>query len=48
LPSCSVFVKWWHFCLFKIAEQGVFLWYFHVYMYCNPTWFISSFFSFLS
>jgi hypothetical protein len=33
-----------HFCLFeiKVATQGVSLWYFHVYMYHNPNWFISS------
>jgi hypothetical protein len=32
------------FCLFKIAIQGVSLWHFHVYMYYNPNWFISSIF----
>jgi hypothetical protein len=26
----------------KIATQGVSLWYFHVCMYYNPNWFISS------
>jgi hypothetical protein len=36
--------KKWHFCLFKIATQGVSLWYFHVYMYYNLIWFISSIF----
>jgi hypothetical protein len=39
----------WHFCLFviKVAIQGISLWYFHVYVYYNPNWFISSiFFSF--
>jgi hypothetical protein len=30
------------FCLFKI--QGLSLCHFHVYMYCNPKWFISSIF----
>jgi hypothetical protein len=30
--------------LFKIATQGVSLWHFHLYMYCNPNWFISSIF----
>jgi hypothetical protein len=34
----------WHFCLFKIATQGASLWHFHVYMYYNPNWFISSVF----
>jgi hypothetical protein len=32
----------WHFCLFKIATQRVALWHFHVYMYYNLNWFISS------
>jgi hypothetical protein len=32
------------FCLFKIATPGVSLWYFHVYMYYNLNWFISSIF----
>jgi hypothetical protein len=38
--------KKWHFCLFKIkiATQGVSLWQFHVYMYYNPSWFISCIF----
>jgi hypothetical protein len=36
--------KKWHFCLFKIATQGVSLWYFHVYMYYSPIWVISSIF----
>jgi hypothetical protein len=27
--------KKWHFCLFRIATQGVSLWHFHVYMYSN-------------
>jgi hypothetical protein len=27
--------KKWHFCLFKIATQGVSLWHFHVYMHCT-------------
>jgi hypothetical protein len=30
----------WHFCLFKIATQGVSLWHFHIYMYYNPNMFI--------
>jgi hypothetical protein len=30
----------WHFCLLKIATQGVALWHFRVYMYHNPNWFI--------
>jgi hypothetical protein len=30
--------------LFEIKVQGVSLWYFHVYMYCNSNWFISSIF----
>jgi hypothetical protein len=38
--------KWktWHFSLseIKAATQGVSLWYFHVDMYYNPNWFISS------
>jgi hypothetical protein len=33
-----------HFCLFKIAMQGVSLWHFHVCMYYNLNWFISSIF----
>jgi hypothetical protein len=32
--------------LFRIGTQGVSLWHFHVYMYYNPNWFISSFSSF--
>jgi hypothetical protein len=28
--------------LFKIATQRVFLWHFHVYMYCNTHWLIYS------
>jgi hypothetical protein len=28
--------------LFNIATQGVSLWNFHIYMYYNPNWFISS------
>jgi hypothetical protein len=32
--------------LFKITTQVVSLWHFHVYMYYNPNWFISSFFFF--
>jgi hypothetical protein len=39
-------IKWktWNFSLFKIkvATQGVSLWQFHVHMYYNPNWFISS------
>jgi hypothetical protein len=40
--------KKWHFCLLeiKVATLGVSLWYFHVYMYYNPNWFISCFSSF--
>jgi hypothetical protein len=36
--------KTWHFSLFelKIATQGISLWYFHVYMYYNPNWLIST------
>jgi hypothetical protein len=30
--------------LFMVATQGVSLWHFHVYMYYNPHWFISSIF----
>jgi hypothetical protein len=30
--------------LFKIATQGVSLWHFHVNMYYNLNWFISSIF----
>jgi hypothetical protein len=30
--------------LFKVAIQGISLWYFHVYMCYNPNWFISSVF----
>jgi hypothetical protein len=33
--------KKWHFCLLKIAIQGVSLWHFHVYLYYSPNWFIS-------
>jgi hypothetical protein len=33
-----------HFCLFKVATNGVSLWHFHVYMYYNPNWFFSIFF----
>jgi hypothetical protein len=44
LPSWFYFAKKWHFCLFKIAIQEVSLWYFHVYMYYNPNWFIPSIF----
>jgi hypothetical protein len=38
--------KKWHFCLLEIniATQGVSLWYFHVCMYHNTNWFISSIF----
>jgi hypothetical protein len=39
----SVFEKR-HFCLYKIAIQGVLLWHFHVYMFCNLNWFIPSIF----
>jgi hypothetical protein len=36
--------KTWYFSLFeiKVTTQRVSLWYFHVYMYFNPNWFISS------
>jgi hypothetical protein len=34
----------WHFCLFKIATQGVSSWHFHVELYYNTNWFISSIF----
>jgi hypothetical protein len=39
---CRKKKKKWHFCLFeiKVATQGASLWYFHVYMYYNPNWFI--------
>jgi hypothetical protein len=33
-----------YFCLFKIATHGIFYWHFHVCMYYNPNWFISSIF----
>jgi hypothetical protein len=33
-----------HFCLFKIAMQGVLLWHFHGYMCYNPNCFIPSIF----
>jgi hypothetical protein len=33
-----------HFCLHKIALQGISLWHFHVYMYYNLNWFIPSIF----
>jgi hypothetical protein len=36
-----VFVKKWHFHLFKIAIQHVSSWQFHVYMHYNPNWLIS-------
>jgi hypothetical protein len=36
--------KKWYLCLFKITIQGVSLWHFHVYMYYNLNWFISSIF----
>jgi hypothetical protein len=32
------------FFLFKVSTRGVSLWNFHVYMYYNPNWFISSIF----
>jgi hypothetical protein len=35
----SIFVKKWHFCLFKTVIQGVALWHFHVYQYYFPNWF---------
>jgi hypothetical protein len=42
--SCFLFsiciLKKWHFCLFKIAIQGISLWHFHVHMNFNPSWFI--------
>jgi hypothetical protein len=49
--SCSLILqkkKKWHFCLFKIAIQGVSLWHFHMYI-CIIVWFGSSplFFLFL-
>jgi hypothetical protein len=45
LSSCSLFLKKkWHFYLFKISIQVVSLWHFHVYMYYNLNWFISSIF----
>jgi hypothetical protein len=28
----------------KVVTQGVSLWYFHVYMYYNPNWFVSPIF----
>jgi hypothetical protein len=28
--------------LFKLATQGVSLWYVHIYIYYNPNWYISS------
>jgi hypothetical protein len=34
------------FVLFKIAIQGVTLWHFHIYIYNNSIWFISSIFLF--
>jgi hypothetical protein len=40
----SVFEKKALFCLFKIALQGVSLWYFHENMYYSLNWFISSIF----
>jgi hypothetical protein len=47
LPVLSLYFKKWHFCLFKIAIQGVsFLWHFYVYMYYNLSWFIPSSFLF--
>jgi hypothetical protein len=30
--------KNWHFCLLKIATQGISLLHFHVYMYYKPNW----------
>jgi hypothetical protein len=36
--------KNWHFCLYKIAKQGVPLWHFQVHMYYSPNWLISSIF----
>jgi hypothetical protein len=38
------FCKKWHFCLFKIAIQGVSLWHFHVCMYYNLNWLSPSIF----
>jgi hypothetical protein len=43
LTSYSLFCKKRHFCFYKI--QGVSLWHFHVYMYCNLNWFIPLYFS---
>jgi hypothetical protein len=39
LPSCSLFLKKRHFCLYMIAS----LWHFHVHRYYKPNWFLSIF-----
>jgi hypothetical protein len=44
LLSCSPFLKKMHFCLFKIALQGVSLWHFHVHMFYNSNRFMLSIF----
>jgi hypothetical protein len=44
LFSDFVKTKRFYFFLFKIAIQGVSLWHFYIYMYCNLNWFISSIF----
>jgi hypothetical protein len=40
LVSDFVKEKKWHFCFFKIAIQGVSLWYFHIYIYLSPSLFL--------
>jgi hypothetical protein len=42
VTSYSPFFDKRHFCLFKIAIQGVSFWYFHVYTYYKTNWFIPS------
>jgi hypothetical protein len=44
LFSVFVFFFKWHFCLLKIALQGVSLWHFHVYMYYSSNRFMPSIF----
>jgi hypothetical protein len=45
LPTCfRILEKKRHFCLSKIVTQGVSLWHFHVFMYYNSKWLMSSIF----
>jgi hypothetical protein len=44
LPFCFPILLKKYFCLFMIATHGVSLWHFHICMYYNPNWFISTIF----